>query len=105
MNPILEPLFSTPSLSDGTTSPIQPYLGPKTPPFIHVVQFVVPRIPIMEGRGQRGPPPLVNPWIPIRYGPLSVLTNSHDMPEHYLKIFPNMMENKISQSKNTWRSF
>ena len=88
MNPILEPLFSTPSHSAGTSSPIQTYFGAQRPPFIPVVQPIVPRIPIMEGRGQRGPPPPINPWIAAIYGPLNLLANSHDMPEHYLKLFP-----------------
>jgi len=42
------------------------------------------------GGGSNPPPspPLGNPWVAARYGPIILPQNLHDMPNNYLKILP-----------------
>ena len=49
---------------------------------------IVIQHPPMVGRDPRFPPPVVNPWIVSRYGPLNFPNNLHDMRDNYLKMFP-----------------
>ena len=88
LDTVLEPHFVTPSHSDSTSSSYQSSLRPQRPPFILVVQPIIPQTPNMIGRGHKVPPPAVNPWTPSRYGPLNIHVDLHDMPDHYLKILP-----------------